>query len=194
MRKKLGLASVVLGAVLVLAALALWAYNRREDAAAGAEAETAMQAVQEQITQEPAPADPAALDPEMPVAEIDGHEYVGYVAIPSIELELPVMADWDYDKLKLAPCRQFGSSRMDDLVIAGHNYKTHFGKLDRVAVGDAVTFTDMDGIVNHYTVEKIETLDPTMVDQVENSGYALVLYTCTYSGQTRTTLFCGRDE
>ena len=193
MRKKLGLASVVLGAVLVLAALALWAYNRREDAAAGAEAETAMQAVQEQITQEPTPADPAALDPEMPVAEIDGHEYVGYVAIPSIELELPVMADWDYDKLKLAPCRQFGSSRTDDLVIAGHNYKTHFGKLDRVAVGDAVTFTDMDGIVNHYTVEKIETLDPTMVDQVENSGYALVLYTCTYSGQTRTTLFCGRD-
>ena len=194
MRKKLGLASVVLGAVLVLAALALWAYNRREDAAAGAEAETAMQAVQEQITQEPAPAAPAALDPEMPVAEIDGHEYVGYVAIPSIELELPVMADWDYDKLKLAPCRQFGSSRTDDLVIAGHNYKTHFGKLNRVAVGDAVTFTDMDGIVNHYTVEKIETLDPTMVDQVENSGYALVLYTCTYSGQTRTTLFCGRDE
>lgn len=191
MRKKLGIASMVLGAVLVLAALLLWAYNRREDAAAGAEAETAMQAVQEQIGGATAPAD-AALDPEMPVATIDGNEYVGYVAIPSIELELPVMADWDYDKLKVAPCRQFGSSRTDDLVIAGHNYKTHFGKLDRVAVGDAVTFTDMDGIVNEYTVEKIETLDPTMVDRVENSGYALVLYTCTYSGQTRTTLFCSR--
>ncbi len=192
MRKKLGIVSVMLGAVLVLAALLLWSYNRREDAAAGAEAETAVQAVQAQIREEAAPAETTVLDPEMPAAEIDGNEYIGYIAAPSIGLELPVMASWDYDKLKLAPCRQFGSSRTDDLVIAGHNYKTHFGKLDQISVGDAVTFTDMDGIVNSYTVEKIETLNPTMVDQVENSGYALVLYTCTYSGQTRTTLFCSR--
>ena len=52
----------------------------------------------------------------------------------------------------------------------------------------------MDGILITYRVAKIETLDPNQVDAVQNSGYALVLYTCTMSGKTRTTVFCSREE
>ena len=52
--------------------------------------------------------------------------------------------------------------------------------------------TDMEGIVNCYQVEKIETLEPTDVDAVQNSSYDLVLYTCTYGGATRVTAFCNR--
>ena len=40
------------------------------------------------------------LDPNMPTVEIDG-----YLSVPSVGLELPVMAEWDYDRLKTAPCR-----------------------------------------------------------------------------------------
>lgn len=103
---------------------------------------------------------PTPLDPEMPVVMLDGYEYVGYVEIPTLGLKLPVMSEWDYTRLKVAPCRQFGSSRTDDLVIAAHNYESHFGHLKDLSVGDTVTFTDMDGIVNTYCVEKIETLNP----------------------------------
>ena len=134
------------------------------------------------------------LDPELPVVELDGYEYVGYVEIPTLEVELPVMADWDYDRLKIAPCRQFGSSRTDDLVIAAHNYQTHFGRLKELQKGDTVRFTDMEGIVNTYSVSKCETLQPTEVDAVQNSGYDLVLYTCTLGGRTRVTVFCDRVE
>ena len=130
----------------------------------------------------------------MPVVMLDGYEYVGYVEIPVLGLKLPVMSEWDYNRLKLAPCRQFGSSRTDDLVIAGHNYRRHFGYLKNLSAGDTVTFTDMEGILNTYRVAKIETLDPNQVDAVQNSGYALVLYTCTMSGKTRTTVFCSREE
>ena len=35
--------------------------------------------------------------------------------------------------------------------------------------------------------------DPTDVDAVKNSGYDLVLYTCTYGGKTRIVVFCDRD-
>ena len=52
----------------------------------------------------------------------------------------------------------------------------------------------MEGIVNQYTVAKTEVLDPTLVDEVEKSGYDLVLYTCTYGGKTRVTVFCDRAE
>ena len=209
MPKKTGIAMLAVGAVLILAALLLLLYNRYEDTKAGQEAESLLANVEAvidaQATREPTPAGteipgtmptPSAtpLDPEMPVVELDGYEYVGYVEIPALELKLPVMSEWDYNRLKIAPCRQFGSSRTDDLVIAAHNYESHFGHLRDLSVGDTVTFTDMEGIVNTYCVEKIETLNPNEVDAVQNSGYDLVLYTCTKGGKTRVTVFCNREE
>lgn len=193
-----GVICVLLGVVLLLAALGLYGYNRWEDAQAGAEAQTVVQDLQEKVVEQTqsaasAPAiDTSSLDPELPVVELDGYEYVGTVSIPAIGIDLPVMSEWSYPRLKIAPCRQFGSSRTDDLVIAAHNYESHFGKLASLTAGDNVTFTDMDGIVNEYVVNKVEVLDPHSVEEVEHSGYALVLYTCTYGGKTRVTVFCDR--
>ena len=59
--------------------------------------------------------------------------------------------------------------------------------------GDEVVFTDMEGIVNTYTVEKTQVLEPASVELVENSGYDLVLYTCTYGGKSRVCVFCDRE-
>ena len=127
------------------------------------------------------------------MVELDGYEYVGTVSIPAIGIDLPVMSEWSYPKLKISPCRQFGSSRTDDLVIAAHNYESHFGKIGTLALGDEVRFTDMDGIENRYTVSAIEVHDPTDVEAVEHSGHDLVLYTCTYGGKTRIVVFCDRS-
>ena len=204
MPKKSGIAIVTAGAVLILSALLLLLYNRYEDANAGQEAESLLENVEAVIetkrikvpvTSKRPDATPSTtpLDPQMPVVMLDGYEYVGYVEIPILGLKLPVMSEWDYTRLKVAPCRQFGSSRTDDLVIAAHNYENHFGRLKELSAGDTVTFTDMEGIVNTYCVEKIETLNPNEVDAVQSSGYDLVLYTCTKGGQTRVTVFCDRE-
>ena len=201
MFKKTGIIIIAVGAVLILSALLLLLYNRREDARAGQEAESLLANVEEAIQAQanesitaPATAPETSSDPEMPVVALEGYEYVGYIEIPTLGLKLPVMAQWDYDRLKIAPCRQFGSSRTDDLVIAAHNYESHFGRLKELVRGDTVTFTDMEGIINTYSVEKIETLKPESVDAVENSGYDLVLYTCTLGGKTRVTAFCNRKN
>ena len=203
MPKKTGIAIVTAGAVLILSALLLLLYNRYEDANAGQEAESLLENVEAVIetkrikvpvTSKRPDAAPSTtpLDPQMPVVMLDGYEYVGYVEIPALGLKLPVMSEWDYTRLKVAPCRQFGSSRTDDLVIAAHNYENHFGRLKELSEGDTVIFTDMEGVVNTYSVKKIETLNPNEVDAVQNSGYALVLYTCTKGGKTRVTVFCDR--
>lgn len=202
MRNKAGIVFIALGAVLILSALLLLLYNRHEADLAGKEAEILLSDVEAAIggqTSSDGPTDPTeetetepTLPPELPVVHLNGYDYVGYVEIPALELKLPVMATWDYDLLQIAPCRQFGSSRTDDLVIAAHNYVTHFGYLKKLIPGDTVIFTDMDGIVNTYAVEKTETLDPTSVDAVKNSGCDLVLYTCTIGGKTRVCVFCNR--
>ena len=189
-----GLVCIVLGVVLLLAAGGLYAYNRYEDAHAGAEAQTVVADLQQKVETPEPEAESGPVDPELPVVEIDGNEYVGEISIPAIGIDLPVMSEWSYPRLKIAPCRQFGSSRTDDLVIAAHNYESHFGKIGTLALGDEVRFTDMDGIENHYTVSAIEVHDPTDVEAVEHSGHDLVLYTCTYGGKTRIVVFCDRSD
>ena len=201
MPKRADIIIIAVGAVLILSALLLLIYNRCEDARAGQEAESLLASVEKAISAQEmaAPNKPEStealsppLAPEMPVVTLGGYEYVGYVEIPTLGLKLPVMAEWDYTRLQIAPCRQFGSSRTDNLVIAAHNYDTHFGKLKELSKGDTVIFTDMEGIVSTYCIEKLETLSPDAVDTVLNSGYDLVLYTCTKGGKTRVTVFCDR--
>ena len=210
MPKKSGIVFVIAGAVLMLSALSLFLYNWLENAKAGQESINLLSEIQAEIEentpptlsaetevrdsspQETKPAE--TLDPELPVTEINGYGYVGYLSIPDLGLELPVMAEWDYDRLKISPCRQHGSSRTDDLVIAAHNYKTHFGNLSALEQGAVIVFTDMDGVQNTYEVEVTDVLAPTEVETVLNSDYDLVLYTCTVGGRTRVTVFCNRQE
>ena len=205
MPKKAGIIFVTLGVVLILSALLLFLYNGWEDRRAGQQAESLMDEIHSAMTEGTDPTtkpteieieitEPTETLPvEMPVVMIDGYDYIGYLFIPALELELPVMAEWDYSRLKVAPCRHFGSSRTDDLVIAAHNYKTHFGSLSKLESGAEVIFTDMDGIENRYVlVRDPETLAPDAVDAVQNSGYDLVLYTCTPGGATRVVAFCDR--
>ena len=205
MPKKAGIIFVTIGVVLIFSALLLFLYNGFEDRRAGQQAESLMDDIHSAMTEETNPTtQPTEIEieitesqetipAEMPVVMIDGYEYIGYLSIPDLELELPVMAEWDYSRLKIAPCRHFGSTRTDDLVIAAHNYKSHFGSLSKLNSGAEVIFTDMDGIENRYVLVKApETLAPDAVDAVQNSGYDLVLYTCTPGGATRVVAFCDR--
>ena len=126
----------------------------------------------------------------MPTVEVDGNRYIGRVTIPALGLELPVMSQWSYPNLKIAPCRYQGSAYTGDLIIAGHNYRTHFGPLKNLGGGDAVLFTDADGNQFRYTVAQVETLAKTAVEEMAAGDWDLTLFTCTLGGQTRVTVRC----
>lgn len=190
---------MVLGAVLVLAALSLFLWNQRKNNEAGTAAEEILPQVIKQIetpdtVQEPEeePSYPDPYDPAMTEVEIDGYAYVGYLSIPALELELPVMSEWDYTRLKTAPCRYAGSTKTDDLVICAHNYTRHFGPIRNLTPGDTVIFTDMDGVVWQYQVTVVDILAPTAIEDMTASGYDLTLFTCTYGGASRVTVRCER--
>ena len=197
MRRKTGMICLILGVVCLVSAIVLLCYNTMESRHAMESSRdilTRMQSVQEQ--QPEATADPYENQAarEMTLKEIDGYEYIGYLSIPVLEQELPVMSEWDYDRLKIAPCRQYGSTKTDDLVIAAHNYASHFGRLSQLRAGDLLTFTDMDAAVVVYEVIAVDVLDPAAVEVVKNSDFDLVLYTCTYGGESRIAVFCNRME
>lgn len=131
---------------------------------------------------------------EMPQLEIDGDKYIGYLSIPALQLDLPVMGDWSYPKLKKAPCRYTGNMNEDNLVIMAHNYAYHFGGLKDLNTGDNVFFTDMDGNIVIYEVITRDILNPTAIEEVTTGDYDLTLFTCTYGGKSRVTVYCDRME
>ena len=129
---------------------------------------------------------------EFAPVEIDGILYDGYLTIPSIELEMAVYDTWNDDLLRKSLCRYYGAPDSDDFIIAGHNYKSSFGKLKKMSVGDEVYFTDMNGNVTAYTVKQIEVIGGTEISRMLEGDWDLSLYTCTYGGSDRLTIRCDR--
>lgn len=128
---------------------------------------------------------------EMPTSMVKGDDYIGVVEVPSLGLSLPVMSSWSYPKLRKAPCRFEGSAYSGDLIIAGHNYTRHFGRLKNLSAGTEVRFTDVAGNVFVYKVLTIEKLGSYDSDAMRSGEWDLTLFTCTYGGGSRVTVRCG---
>ena len=178
-KQMLGRRLMALGAVLILCALGLTAYNHWDDRRAQRQAAR----MQEELKA----AEPAERGAD--TLTLDGAEWLGWLSIPSLELELPVQAEWSYPALKTSPCRYAGTPEAG-LVIAAHNYEQHFARLNLLTAGDAVEFTDVSGTAHRYTVMQVETLAPTAVEEMIGGDWNLTLFTCTYSGQARVTVRC----
>jgi len=195
---------MALGALLLAGALGLTTYNlydekRAQEAAQAATERLALilprpSAPLESLPPEEQEIPDYILDPTraMPTSQIDGVDYVGALSIPALGLDLPVIDQWSYPHLKLAPCRYRGTAYLDDLVIAAHNYPSHFGNLKNLQPGDLVTFTDLDGNLFRYEVADIEVLEPTAIREMVTSDYPLTLFTCTLGGAERVTVRCDR--
>ena len=200
MKRKLGVALMALGLALLAGAAGLFIWNEQEaDRAAAASADLMPKlsaVIQEHQSTKPAD-DPIQLplptEPEQPVmatVEIDGHSYIGYLTIPKLGLELPVISEWSDANLKIAPCRFSGTTMEENLVLAAHNYKKHFGPIRRLRPGDQVIFVDMENVTTVYEVAATDAVAPTAVEEVTAGAYDLALVTCTYGGNTRLVVYC----
>ena len=207
-RQLLGLTLIFAGACMIGCCIVLIRQNLLENDRAAADAASHLAALRDQLPEQPetiqlpelykkanqVPVNESAFmtdDCEMQVMTLDGTDYIGILTIPALGLELPVYAEWDYSRLRSGPCRYYGSTASEDLVIAGHNYDSVFGRLRTLNHGDEIVLTDAEGQLTCYTVGEIEILPPDAVTQMTESPWPLTLYTCTFSGTERVTVRCG---
>lgn len=186
---------LITGLLLLLGAGGLYFYNLNESSdyeeaamELAGRIKTEISLVRADNTEEVTP----ILQSEMVTKQIDGSVYDGYLTIPKINLEMAVYDTWNDSYLRKSVCRYYGSPATDDLIIAGHNYSTGFRKLRDLAPGDEVFFTDMGGNTIKYEVRLTEVIDGTDIDGMISGGWDLSLYTCTYGGEARFTVRCGR--
>lgn len=133
-------------------------------------------------------------DMDMPEKVIDGQAYIGVVEIPELNLELPIISEWNDERLKISPCRYTGSVYTNDMILAGHSYKNHFRYIRNLDAGDSVIFTDMDGNRFVYEVLEMEVIAGTDLERMTEGEWDLSLFTCTYGGQSRNTIRCKLSE
>ena len=166
------MAFIILGCCLIM-------YNSYEDKKAGIESKKVVEQIQ---------------DNPVESVKIDNNEYIGIINIPTLDLELPVMSDWSYEKMKISPVRYYGSFETDDLVICAHSYKTFFRYIKNLKVGDVLIFTNIDGNVYLYEVEVVEILSPENIKEMIENEFDLTLFTCTSDSQNRVTVRLNRVD
>ncbi len=196
---KKGMVSMTIGALMILSAVGLSSYNAYTDFRAGkvsgdvldrfSEISSANETDYNDKVDE-VPYYVLNPDIEMPETDIDGNKYIGVIEIPEIELRLSVMSNLSDAGLKIAPCRYKGSVYKNNMIIAGHNYRTHFSKIKNLPVGSSVRFYDADGNIFYYTVSDIELIDGGSADEMESGEWDLTLFTCNYGGKSRVTIRC----
>ena len=203
MRKIFGICCIVLGICCLIASVGFIFYNNWEEENAQNVSKNILQDVQENILDNSREENNSEENDqnefveisvdnpkEMPTTQVDGYDCIGVLAIPVLELELPVLTDWSYAKLKIAPCHYFGSYYEKDFIIAAHNYQSHFGRLADLQPKDLILFTDVSGLVRCYEVVLLETLPANATEEMITSGFDLSLYTCTPGGGSRVTVRC----
>lgn len=211
---------ILVGVLLVLASVGLVSYNTYDSARAGMESDRVLDELEVLIQQNPIPVpthiqyidvdadgnesvrdelvyvspddESQTVGQTIPTVQVDEWKYIGVLQIPSLRLTLPVLHKWDYSRLRIAPCRYYGSVYKHNLVIAGHNYSVHFSPVRSIRLGADVYFTDVYGTRYHYRVSKTETVQPDQVSYMvtTNGEWELTLFTCNLGGATRFACRC----
>lgn len=190
---------MVAGSLCIASAILLVGYNSWESSQAEKSASDILAKVEGQTpervadTTDSTQAMDAAMDAataEMPTITVDGRIYIGSLEIPELEVKLPILTEWDVKLAKKAPCRYKGSAYDGSLIIAGHSYKSHFGRISSLPLGSSVVFTDVRGSVFNYTVADIEVIDQYGFEEMESGDWDLTVFSCTPDGKKRYALRC----
>ena len=136
MKHRIGTWFVRLGCLCILASLVFLTHNIQEEQQVEQATDAALTGVQQAI---------ADGEGDAETVTVDGEQYLGYLSIPDLNLTLPILSTWNFNQLKIAPCRYSGSLTDGKLVIAAHNYVRHFAKLYTLKKGCRIGFTDTAG-------------------------------------------------
>ena len=198
MKNTRGLCWILAGAVLLAAALSLCLYNWHQSIRSGETAQEVLTVLKEELPPLTTELPEEDLFQEYGVSEpqeetvltVYEYTYIGILTIPSLGIELPVQDEWSYPNLKIAPCRYAGTVADGNLIVAAHNYRSHFGRIGELNSGDEILFTECSGAVHTYEVVQTDLLIGTDVSVMAegDENWDLTLFTCTLSGQSRVTV------
>lgn len=164
-----GFLFLVLSAVLVLAFFGKRIYGARQTVQIIQQIEKNIPNRETGMTREDA-------DVQMPVYEIGGEEFIGLLEIPAYDLTLPVSADWEEKQLNAYPCRFWGSTYNDTLIVGGADAEGQLDVLSMLDLGDEIFVLDLTGAEYAYCVERIDRSQSAEAEKLYDPEDDLTLF------------------
>lgn len=195
MKNKISKLFIYSGLLLCLTALLLSLYNLYIDKIVGKESKASIQEIQKYIEENKVELlegqiDDYIIDPNMELREkiINNKAYAGILTFVEQQKSFAILADYEENNLKYAPCIYNQSPYKKGFVIAGHATINHFGFLSKVNLNETIEFEDLDGNVFRYKVIQKDILNSDQVTEMLDEKYDFTIFTCTFDNQQRYTL------
>ncbi|MEE0830568.1 MAG: hypothetical protein UIM26_03790, partial [Longicatena sp.] len=94
---------IVLGILMILAALGIFGYNQYEDQSVNRQNEVILETLEKKQQEDKTALYRQYPNIPMPVVEIDGLNYIGTIKAPAIDLNTPVLATYDAATMEVTP-------------------------------------------------------------------------------------------
>ena len=187
---------IAAGLVLLLAGALLTGRNLLEQYRASRWSSQLLTYVEGQISAPPGDEEEPVPTRE-PIEEEDpwaSYEVDGILSIPDLGLRLPVLSHYEEELLSVSPCLYKGTGGDDPsrLVVAGHNYRSHFGRLGELTAGSLVSYQSLSGVVTQYQVTGLEEIDPEGEQDLMEGEWDITLLTCNLDMSMRLLVRCSR--
>ena len=105
---------IIIGVSLIVLSLGLFMNNIHEENVAGKKSNEVLKVIKNVVEKNMKVTYNSGINNDLNTVMVDGYDYIGTIIIPSLNIELPVMSTYDYDRLRIAPCRYYGSIYTDD--------------------------------------------------------------------------------
>jgi len=195
MKNSLSKVLIISGVLLILVAVGLFVYSRIDDHLAGLRAQRLLEqvlsegwdiVVLDEAEQRTASHDPSAIalvndEEDQHSSGYAGRQIIGILEIPSLKLALPVLHASTNALLNISVARYTGdvSDRPERLVIAGHNFDSHFGRIYTLSPGDEILFTTPGGQTFSYSMIRLESCHMSEKEAVQaGDDWEITLLTC----------------
>lgn len=170
----------MLGILCFALALVITVFFLKEDREAQKESAKLLEQFQEEIEQ----------TTETSTKEETEH-ILAVLEIPKLKRSLPVWNTYSEEQLKKTVCRYGEESvKQDQMIIAGHSYKSHFSKLGTLEKGDRISLYYADQKEENYVVSEVTQIDGNDVEGLFSGEWNLTLFTCNFGGEQRVVIRC----
>ncbi len=190
MSKKLNRLVLIVGILLIAAALCLLIFSRTGQKNAADEAAALVAQIRELLPQVQDSIPDERADNAMPMLEINGKNLIGILEVPAYQAQLPLGAEWDVSEVASFPCRYMGSVYENSLIVGGSDNEGQLDFMQTITGGDIVKITDVTGRRYTYVVTRIEKTSDVSTENLRTDEADLTLFARNSYGWDYTVVRC----
>lgn len=115
-------------------------------------------------------------DMDMPVLQLKREDFCGLLQVPAFGISLPIGSSWRSNAVSQYPCRFWGSTYDNSLIIGGSAGEEQFAFCTRLDLGDEIRITDMTGAQFSYEVCAIDRSSHADMEIFQKKQSHLILF------------------